>query len=128
MHGRLPSMALAPLASRIRSAREARKLSQEALARTLNVSRNTVADWEKKGAIPGYARIPGLAAALGVSEATLLGWIREELEARSAQLASDVDAGANAADEELRGGGGSGSPPPRVPGRRGNRRRGEQPS
>lgn len=50
--------------------RRARGLSQEALARALGVSLNTVQRWED-GAIPRARYLPALAQALGVDPMTL---------------------------------------------------------
>lgn len=59
------------LSGRIRIARRRRGLSQEALARDLEVSKNTVARWEA-GAQPRGATVAKIAAALGVSTDWLL--------------------------------------------------------
>lgn len=132
MHGALGFATLTTLATRIRTARKAQGLSQEGLARVLNISRNTVAGWETKGAIPGHVRIPGLARALGVSEEVLLGWIREEVDGRPVQPPNGgnpgaaAEAGLNAAIEKLSGE--SALPRPRKPGRRASPRRDGQPS
>ena len=59
------------LSVRIRSARRRRGFSQEALARVLGVSKNTVARWEA-GAQPRGKTVAKIAAALGVSNDWLL--------------------------------------------------------
>lgn len=58
-------------ASRLRKSRERRGLSQDALARVVEVSKNTVARWEG-GAVPSGVTIVRLADELGVSVRWLL--------------------------------------------------------
>lgn len=60
------------LASRIKGAREAAKLSQQEVATHLGVSRQSVAQWEIGANRPSHKHIARLAGLLGVTEAWLL--------------------------------------------------------
>ncbi|WP_369680685.1 helix-turn-helix domain-containing protein [Bittarella massiliensis (ex Durand et al. 2017)] len=56
-----------PLASRLRTARTERGLSQEEVARALGVSRQSVSKWERGEALPSRANRQALAALYGLS-------------------------------------------------------------
>lgn len=53
--------------ARIRQAREAKGMSQDALAAAVKVSRPAVSQWEDESSQPRRNKIPAIAAALGVS-------------------------------------------------------------
>ena len=84
---RLGSEAVATFGDRITAARKAAGLSQEGLARSLGVSRNTVLGWENKGALPGHRNIAALAEALGLEQSTVQQWIADELRRRATATA-----------------------------------------
>ena len=57
----------------LKQAREAKQMSQEALAEALGVSRTMVQKWERGECHPTVNRLQTIASALGVSQAMLLG-------------------------------------------------------
>lgn len=59
--------------ARLRGAREARGLTQEALAEELHVSRQTVSRWERGKTLPDIQSLVGAASTLGMDLAELLG-------------------------------------------------------
>jgi phage repressor protein C with HTH and peptisase S24 domain len=70
--------AMGTLGSRIKSAREAKGLTQTALAKYCGVSRNSVSQWEKDETEPTGINLVKIARALGVSEV----WLAEGREYR----------------------------------------------
>lgn len=75
------------LCDQIRIARQARGMTQAALAQRLHVVRQTVSKWEKGNSVPDAEQLPRLAAALEVPVHQLL-----ELEDTSAQLEARLEA------------------------------------
>ncbi len=61
------------IGERIREARQARKLSQEALALEVDVTQGAIGMYERGANLPSVETLPRLAAALGVSADWLLG-------------------------------------------------------
>jgi len=59
-------------ASRLRAAREAAALSQEAVARHLDVALGTYANWERGKGSPQGWRIPSICALLGCKPKDIL--------------------------------------------------------
>lgn len=81
------------LGTRIKSAREAKKITQAALAARFSISRNAVSMWESGDAQPSAAKVPDIARFLGVSPNWL--WTgREERAAKPAAAAFVGYAGA----------------------------------
>lgn len=81
------------IGTRIRAAREAKKVTQAALAARFSISRNAISMWESGGAQPSAAKLPEIARFLGVSPNWL--WTgREERQARTAGAAFIGYAGA----------------------------------
>jgi transcriptional regulator with XRE-family HTH domain len=64
---------MASFGKRLRSARLKRGLSQEGLARLVNVSKNSVQNWERSSALPRAEAIVAMSRALDVSSDYLLG-------------------------------------------------------
>lgn len=58
---------------RFAAMRKERNLSQNALAKELNVTRKTVGDWESSRCLPNFDSIIALACALDVSADYILG-------------------------------------------------------
>jgi hypothetical protein len=67
------------IGERIREARQARKLSQEALALEIDVTQGAVGMYERGANLPSVETLPRLAAALGVSADWLLGMDQQRL-------------------------------------------------
>ena len=63
-----PSPDLPPLARRLRSERDARRMTQAAVVKILDVPQATYAGWETGRSTPGVALFAGLASFLGVAE------------------------------------------------------------
>ncbi len=81
------------IALRIRSARQAARLTQEKLATMLNLSRSAVAQWESaSGSMPSTSSFSGLAAALGCSFEWLATGKGHRLAGRRASATSDSHA------------------------------------
>lgn len=59
------------IGSRIKHAREAAGISQEALARSLKINRVSVSNWETESTRPDMDKIPAIALELGTTEAWL---------------------------------------------------------
>lgn len=64
----------ADLGARIAAAREARGLSQAALARLVPVGRSTASEWESGLKTPALRHVPRLCRVLGVDPNTLFDW------------------------------------------------------
>lgn len=65
----------------IRKRREAKELSQDALARQLNVTQSAVAKWENAESLPRADMLPKLARVLGCSIDDLFGAPDDETKA-----------------------------------------------
>jgi len=64
---------MSPFKDNMKRLREAKGLSQEALARLVNVSYRTISRWESGGSSPDVPLLVGLAGALGCTVADLTG-------------------------------------------------------
>ncbi len=83
------------LSDNIRTLREAKGLSQEELAKRLNVVRQTVSKWERGLSVPDSQMLIRLAQVFGVTADVLLGSIGDQEDGDSARIAgllADINA------------------------------------
>ena len=62
---------------RLKNLRQEKGMLQKDLAKLLNVSRSTIADWECRGHEPSYALLMEIAKIFGISIDYLLGMVDE---------------------------------------------------